>query len=209
MPTSIEMPFVTMNSNKIVTRSILKKSGNRMVSLLLVSFLCLVTQGQEVSFNESKGLMINAQLAFEVSSNTALAPMIGYKHKRLIYFLGYERKNAELEFDIGTPDDNISITENSIKVGGQIFPFRNEKRTRVFFQMHVNYEWDSEKIDKKAYFINFGSGIEYALSDKFACGMDTFWGVGNEKEYLIDYEGIVYDIGLNISFKYYLFPRRK
>ena len=174
--------------------------------LLLMSQLMLFAQDN--SFNQQKGFIIGANAYSFHSKSFELSPMIGYKFNKLVVFTHYGKRSTFQENDIATSADDLDYYRNVLAIGCQIYPYKNLKKTRMFYQIHFSYKWADDKYyDSKFYMCNFGAGVETTIFKKLTTSCNAFLGIGHEEPHAYkpgDASGIVYDFGAAISVRYYL-----
>ncbi len=182
---------------------------------LIVILICnvFVTNAQDNSFNQSKGLLLGTQVEMLPYASPMLAAIVGYKHKHIIAFVSYGEGSQTFTYYIDDPSDDMDIKRYEIRLGCKWYPYKNTKKLKVHYQSHLAYKWYKSSWEPKSHLINFGSGIDYSITPNLSLGTNAFLGIGREELRPADYNtnsyGIVYDLGLDFSITYTLFTKRE
>ncbi|MBR8537653.1 hypothetical protein KDU71_18935 [Carboxylicivirga sediminis] len=171
---------------------------------LLLIFAATLGFAQEETFNSNNGLIIDIKGSILFESDFTIAPLLGYKFGRFIVFTSYEKANDDLEMDMSTPDDNIQYKREVLKIGVQIYPHKNQKKVKLFYQAHYSYKWSDEIRASEYSMINVGTGIQYSITHALSAGTNVFIGFGNEKTPRGETLFPTYDLGGTIFMRYHL-----
>ncbi|MCU4177425.1 DUF481 domain-containing protein [Carboxylicivirga sp. N1Y90] len=126
------------------------------ITLFVFTLLVINSKAQE-SFNNTNKIGLEMQLMANTSiTRDYISPSINYKIGKHVIFLGYMKS-----INNNDPD----LTYEGIKGGYQIYPHKNLKSVKVFYQAYLQYERNEYLGIQKRMLLYFGSGIDYWFND--------------------------------------------
>lgn len=164
---------------------------------LFVLFTNTKLKCQENSYSSTNGFLFSAQFMGLIDS-PRISPIIGYKSGRIVYFTGYENIKYS----------NWDSNRQGLKAGVYIYPYKNLRKVKVFYQSLLSYKWHPNEYTKM-YFLHAGSGVDYFLKDNFSIGYDFNIGFGEMKDHIYSDFEFALDWNSTISLKLFLFKHSK
>jgi hypothetical protein len=180
--------------------------------------MVLQARAQSTTFNQEKGVLFNVQGGglfgnlWDSEPQPRLSPVIGYKTGKFVFFSGYE-----MHYYPPTAGEYGELNEESYihtaKVGFHIYPHKNLRQVKVFYQALYTYHWETFTLGKEqitepqGYSICIGGGIDYFILRNFSVGYDMYIGAGqlwhyNQGSFSLN------KLNYNFSFKYFLWKKQ-
>jgi hypothetical protein len=166
-------------------------------NILIIGFFVLCRTSeincQDNSFNDHNGFLFSTQFMGLIDA-PRVSPIIGYKIGRIVYFSGYENIKYS---DWGS-------NRQGIKAGVYIYPYKNLRKVKVFYQSLISYKWHPNDYTKMC-FLHLGSGFDFFIKDNISVGYDLNIGFGEMKDDIHSNYEFSMDWNSSISLKLFLF----